>query len=304
MAIAAAGGPRPLGLAGLAFGLGSSAALTFLIVDCEATMFGLQVLGCESPRLLTPAQSPTGLGLNILFVAVGYLAIATLALFALAALLHAAQAALAGAPSSRKDARHRKDAKSSSAPAAAPPPSSVARKQPALASRPVGQPGCTQRTTTNSQSPIVSEQGLQRFLLEKAGHAARQAAPAAHQLPSPAANQCAAAGTAWGSAPLRMPGASPVPGPSPGFPGYHHGASRASPAGATCASSPFGASPTSPFVSSPFVGSPFGAAPAFSPAPFSGSAFSPAPCCSVLTAPSWWRHSLAPRPPWDARLRL
>merc|ERR1719162_1723833 len=150
----AAGGRRPLSLAGLAFGLGISAALTFLIVDCEATMFGLQVLGCESPRLLTPAQSPTGLGLNILFVAVGYLAIATLALFALAALLHAARAALAGAPSSRKDARHQKDAKSSSAPAAAPPPSSVARKQPALASRPAGQPtppGCTQRTTTSSQ---------------------------------------------------------------------------------------------------------------------------------------------------------
>ena len=107
--VRAAGGPRPLGLAGLALGFGISAALVFLIVDCEASMFGLQVLGCESPRLLTPAQSPTSLGLNILCVAAGYLAIATLALFALAASLHAAHAALAGAPSGR---RLEKDGKS------------------------------------------------------------------------------------------------------------------------------------------------------------------------------------------------
>ena len=172
--VRAAGGPRPLGLAGLALGFGISAALVFLIVDCEASMFGLQVLGCESPRLLTPAQSPTSLGLNILCVAAGYLAIATLALFALAASLHAAHAALAGAPSGRRLEKDGKS-KSPSAPAAAPTPSSAARKQPALASRPAGQPtppGCTQRTTSSAQSPIVSEQGLQRFLLEKAGRLA------------------------------------------------------------------------------------------------------------------------------------
>ena len=251
-------------------------------------MFELQLLGyCGSPRLLAPPQSSTSLGLNILFLVVGYLAIATLALFALAALLHAAQARMS---TSRKDTKHQKDAKSSSATAATPPSAAVARKQPAIASRPVGQPtpaGCTRRAT--SQAPIVSEQGLQRFLLEKAGHAARQAAPAANQLPSPAANQCSAAGTAWGSAPQRMPGASPVPGSSPGFPGCDHGAARASPAAATCAHSPFGASPTSPFV-----GSPFAAMPAFSPAPFSGS-----PCVpnsSMLQAPSWWRHGLPFRP--------
>ena len=45
--------PSPGRYVALASAFALSAALTFLLVDCEATAFGLHVQDCEAPRILT-----------------------------------------------------------------------------------------------------------------------------------------------------------------------------------------------------------------------------------------------------------
>jgi len=252
--MSAATAQRNLTLSGV---LAVGAAVAFFLVDCEASLFGLDLTGCAAPRFLQPPASSLGLAGAALGLAAGYLLVVVLALFSLAALRHATRAAPLPASRSRKRP-------AAAAPAAAPAQAQARKPAPAPAqtSQQVASPvpATCNRRSSPSQAPIVTEQALHRFLMQREGDRRGGSAASATQLPSPNAG----ASPAWGSATSPI-GVSPMPSAaavgSPPFPNPMAAANN----------------PTSPFGGSPFGGSPgycaspFASAPsAFSPAPFSG----------------------------------
>ena len=271
--MAAANAQRNLTLSGV---LAVGAAVSFLLVDCEASIFNLNLTGCAAPRFLQAPVSSLGLVGVVLGLAAGYLVVAVLTLFSLAALRHATRAAPLPASRSRK----RPAAKE---PAAAP-AQAQARKATPAAPQTVSQqvagpmPATCNRRSSPSQAPIVTEQALHRFLMQREGDR-RGSAASASQLPSPNVGASPArGGGGWGTAASPI-GMSPMPSAnavgSPPFPNPMAAANN----------------PTSPFGGSPFGGSPgYGASPfasvpsAFSPAPFSGSPSGPGSSHSVRRA--------------------